>query len=105
MRGGLIDIYPPGQPSPVRLDFFGDTLESIRTFDPDTQRTTEQLKRLTINPANEVLLQHDSIALFRKSYAEAFGGMDTSDPLYESVTVGAALPGHGTLAAAVPRAS
>ncbi|MFT3672129.1 transcription-repair coupling factor [Aestuariivirga sp.] len=86
VRGGLIDIYPPGQSSPVRLDFFGDTLESIRTFDPETQRTTDQLKRLTINPANEVLLNHDSIAQFRKSYAEAFGGIDTSDPLYESVT-------------------
>jgi transcription-repair coupling factor (superfamily II helicase) len=86
VRGGLIDIYPPGQRAPVRLDFFGDTLESIRSFDPETQRTTEQLKRLTINPANEVLLNQGSIAQFRKSYAEAFGGMDTSDPLYESVT-------------------
>lgn len=86
VRGGLIDIYPPGQPTPVRLDFFGDTLESIRTFNPETQRTTDQLKRLTVNPANEVLLNQDSIAQFRKSYAEAFGGIDTSDPLYESVT-------------------
>jgi transcription-repair coupling factor (superfamily II helicase) len=86
VRGGLIDIFPPGQAAPVRLDFFGDTLESIRAFDPETQRTTEQLKRLTINPANEVLLNAQSIAQFRKSYAEAFGGIDTSDPLYESVT-------------------
>ena len=86
VRGGLIDIYPPGQSAPVRLDFFGETLESIRSFDAETQRTTEQLKRITINPANEVLLNKDSIAQFRKSYAEAFGGMDTSDPLYESVT-------------------
>ena len=86
VRGGLIDIYPPGQSAPVRLDFFGDTLESLRAFDPETQRTTEQLKRLTINPANEVLLNAESVALFRKSYAEAFGGIDTWDPLYESVT-------------------
>ncbi len=86
VRGGLIDIYPPGQGAPVRLDFFGDTLESIRAFDPETQRTTEQLKRLSINPANEVLLNGESIAQFRKSYAEAFGGIDTSDPLYELVT-------------------
>jgi transcription-repair coupling factor (superfamily II helicase) len=86
VRGGLIDIFPPGQKAPLRLDFFGDTLESIRVFDPETQRTTEQVSRLTINPANEVLLNADSIAVFRKSYAEAFGGMDTSDPLYESVT-------------------
>jgi transcription-repair coupling factor (superfamily II helicase) len=86
VRGGLIDIFPPGQPSPVRLDMFGDTLESIRAFDPESQRTTSQLKRLTINSANEVPLNARSIAVFRKSYAEAFGGMDTHDPLYESVT-------------------
>ncbi|MCA0433881.1 MAG: transcription-repair coupling factor [Proteobacteria bacterium] len=86
VRGGLIDIFPPGQSQPVRLDFFGDTLESIRSFDPETQRTTDQLKKLAINPANEVLLNQESIAAFRKGYAEAFGGIDTSDPLYESVT-------------------
>ena len=88
VRGGLIDIFPPGADQPVRLDFFGDTLESIRSFDPHTQRTTEQLKSFALNAANEVLLGKDAVALFRKSYAEAFGGIDTSDPLYESVTGG-----------------
>jgi transcription-repair coupling factor (superfamily II helicase) len=88
VRGGLIDIYPPGAASPVRLDFFGDTLESIRSFDANTQRTTEQLKSFALNAANEVLLNKDAVALFRKSYAEAFSGIDTSDPLYESVTGG-----------------
>jgi transcription-repair coupling factor (superfamily II helicase) len=88
VRGGLIDIFPPGAGQPVRLDFFGDTLESIRAFDPHTQRTTEQLKSFQLNAANEVLLHKDAVALFRKQYAEAFGGMDTSDPLYESVTGG-----------------
>jgi transcription-repair coupling factor (superfamily II helicase) len=86
VRGGLIDIYPPGTSGPVRLDFFGDTLESIRSFDATTQRTTDQLKELSLNAANEVLLTQTSIANFRKSYAAAFGGMDTLDPLYESVT-------------------
>jgi transcription-repair coupling factor (superfamily II helicase) len=88
VRGGLIDICPPGAASPVRLDFFGDTLESIRSFDATTQRTTEQLKELSLNAANEVLLTPSAIANFRKGYAAAFGGMDTSDPLYESVTGG-----------------
>ncbi len=86
VRGGLIDIFPPGSAQPVRLDFFGDTLESIRSFDPSTQRTTQQLKTFQLDAANEVLLQQQAIANFRKNYAEAFGGMDTSDPLYESVT-------------------
>ncbi len=88
VRGGLIDIFPPGAEQPVRLDFFGDTLESIRSFDPHTQRTTEQLKAFTLNAANEVLLAKDAVAQFRKNYAEAFSGMDTHDPLYESVTGG-----------------
>ncbi len=88
VRGGLIDIFPPGAEQPVRLDFFGDTLESIRSFDPHTQRTTEQLKSFQLNAANEVLLAKDAIAHFRKNYAEAFSGIDTNDPLYESVTGG-----------------
>jgi transcription-repair coupling factor (superfamily II helicase) len=88
VRGGIVDIFPPGSDAPVRLDFFGDALESIRSFDPESQRTTTTLKRFTLNPANEVLLNEDSISRFRKSYAEAFGGIDTRDPLYESVTAG-----------------
>ena len=47
VRGGIIDLYPPGAEHPVRLDFFGDTLESIRTFDPESQRSTEQLQGST----------------------------------------------------------
>ena len=86
VRGGLIDIFPPGAEFPVRLDFFGDTLESIRSFDAQSQRSITQLKSLTLNPANEVLLNKSSIAAFRNAYAEAFGGIDLNDPLYESIT-------------------
>jgi transcription-repair coupling factor (superfamily II helicase) len=88
VRGGLIDIYPPGAEVPVRLDFFGDTLESIRSFDAQTQRSIAQLKTLVLHPANEVLLNKSSIAAFRTGYAEAFDGLDMNDPLYESVTNG-----------------
>jgi transcription-repair coupling factor (superfamily II helicase) len=86
VRGGIIDIYPPGAELPVRLDFFGDALESVRSFDPQSQRSVATLKALTLNPANEVLLTPASIAHFRASYAKEFGGIDMSDPLYESVT-------------------
>ena len=86
VRGGLIDIFPPGTEQPVRLDFFGDTLESIRQFDAQSQRSTAQLKSLTLQPANEVLLNKNSIATFRTAYAEALGGIDLNDPLYESIT-------------------
>ncbi len=86
VRGGLVDVFPAGQEVPVRLDFFGDTLESIRSFDPQTQRTTDQLKRLRLIAANEVQLNSTTASLFRSKYAAAFGGIDVSDPLYESVT-------------------
>ncbi len=88
VRGGIVDIFPPGADAPVRLDFFGDTLESIRSFDPESQRTTHTLKAFALNPANEVLLNEHAIGHFRKAYAEAFGGLDIHDPLYESVTAG-----------------
>ncbi len=88
VRGGLIDLYPPNSIGPIRLDFFGDQLETIRTFDPETQRTTEQIRELALFQAGEVALNEQSIAAFRKSYALSFGGIDTSDPLYESVTSG-----------------
>ena len=88
VRGGIIDIYPPGADNPVRLDFFGDALESIREFDAQTQRSTVTLKKLNLNPANEVLLSPDAIGRFRTGYAAAFGGLDLNDPLYESVTNG-----------------
>ena len=88
VRGGIVDFFPPGTSEPVRLDFFGDTLESIRSFDPETQRTTGTLHQLTLEPASEVLLNEATISSFRSRYAQAFGGVDLNDPLYESVTTG-----------------
>jgi transcription-repair coupling factor (superfamily II helicase) len=86
VRGGIIDLFPPGAEEPLRLDFFGDALESIRTFDPQSQRTTGQLTAVTITPASEVVLTDHTIARFRTGYAAQFGGVDLSDPLYEAVT-------------------
>ncbi|WP_368912111.1 transcription-repair coupling factor [Taklimakanibacter deserti] len=88
IRGGIIDIYPPGAEGPVRLDFFGDALESVRRFDPQSQRSTGTLRSLVLHPASEVLLTPVTIGRFRTSYAAAFGGLDINDPLYESVTNG-----------------
>ncbi|HKQ94346.1 MAG TPA: transcription-repair coupling factor [Aestuariivirgaceae bacterium] len=86
VRGGIIDIFPPGRDEPVRLDFFGDALESVRTFDPTSQRTTGQLHQLNLHPANEVILNDQAVARFRTKYAAAFNGVDIDDPLYEAVT-------------------
>ncbi|HEY0439055.1 MAG TPA: transcription-repair coupling factor, partial [Xanthobacteraceae bacterium] len=88
IRGGIIDLFPPGHELPIRLDFFGDTLESIRTFDPETQRTIGQMRALDLVPAAEFQLTTDTIRRFRMSYAEAFGAPARDDLLYEAVSEG-----------------
>ena len=88
IRGGVIDVFAPGAEEPVRLDLFGDTLESIRAFDPETQRSTRQLKSIDLLPVSEALIDADSIARFRKGYVAAFGNPG-DDPLYASISEGA----------------
>lgn len=88
LRGGLLDVYPPGAASPRRLDFFGDVLESIREFDPETQRSTGKLKSLVLMPVSEVVLDETSIRNFRAGYVRVFGAVTDSDPLYESISEG-----------------
>ena len=87
-RGGLIDLFPPGLPSPIRLDFFGDTLESIRSFDPETQRATGQMRALDLTPMSELRLTSDTMRRFRQAYAARFGGQTRGDALYEAVSEG-----------------
>ncbi|MEM9852244.1 MAG: transcription-repair coupling factor, partial [Pseudomonadota bacterium] len=88
VRGGLIDVYPPGATGPVRLDLFGDTLDGARRFDPVTQRTVEKLKRVEFAPVSEVILDEDAIQRFRQTYRAEFGAAGTDDPLYEAVSAG-----------------
>ena len=87
VRGGLIDIFPPGADEPVRLDFFGDTLESVRAFDAATQRTTKQLSRFDLAAASEILLTEQSISRFRSGFLASFGAAG-DDPLYEAISAG-----------------
>ncbi|WP_089175490.1 transcription-repair coupling factor [Bosea sp. AS-1] len=88
VRGGIVDLFPPGMPAPIRLDFFGDTLESIRTFDPETQRTTGQLRGLDLVPMSEAQMTSESIRRFRQSYISTFGTPGRDDTLYEAVSEG-----------------
>ncbi|MBN9021982.1 MAG: transcription-repair coupling factor, partial [Rhizobiales bacterium] len=88
VRGGILDLFPAGADEPVRLDFFGDTLETIRGFDPETQRSTTPRKRVDLVPANEMLLTPDSIARFRERYVTLFGAATRDDLLYQSVSEG-----------------
>ncbi len=83
IRGGLIDLFPPTEESPVRLDFFGDTLETLRSFDPDTQISTGSLKQLNLAPVSEILMHEESLTTFRTAYLTEFGP-PAGDPLYEA---------------------
>ena len=94
VRGGIVDLYPPGRSQPLRLDFFGDTLESIKSFDPGTQRTTKPLQKFVLMPISEVAFGDAPTALFRARYIALFGGAASSgDPLYEAVSSGGRYPG------------
>lgn len=88
VRGGIIDIFPPGQSGPVRLDLFGDVLDGARRFDPASQRTTETLEMIELAPVSEVILDEQAITRFRQNYRIAFGAAGTDDPLYEAVSAG-----------------
>ncbi len=88
VRGGILDLFAPGMDAPVRLDFFGDTLESIRSFDPETQRTTEELRALDLVPMAEFQITPETIRLFRTGYVAAFGAAGPDDVLYEAVSEG-----------------
>jgi transcription-repair coupling factor (superfamily II helicase) len=93
IRGGILDLFPPGLDDPVRLDFFGDTLESIRVFDPETQRTQGELRELNLVPVAEFQLTTDTIRKFRTGYVAAFGAATRDDQLYEAVSEGRRYPG------------
>ena len=93
IRGGIIDVWPPGQALPVRMDLFGDVLDDARRFDPATQRTTEKVRRVELAPVSEVILDDDAIGRFRQNYRVEFGAVRGDDPLYESVTSGRKHPG------------
>ncbi len=87
VRGGILDIFPPGNDMPIRIDLFGDEIEALRVFDAATQRSSEKIDEFSLKPASEVFLDEDSIARFRTGYREAFGNI-TEDPLYSAVSEG-----------------
>jgi len=94
VRGGIVDLFPPGRQNPVRLDFFGDTLESIKAFDAETQRTAKPLRKLILMPVSEVAFGEAATALFRSRYVALFGGATGDDPLYEAVSAGSRYAGQ-----------
>jgi len=93
VRGGLVDLFPAGEDMALRLDFFGDEIESVRRFDPATQRSIDRIDGFTLLPASETLLDEDSVKRFRSSYRELFGANATGDPLYQAVSDGRRIAG------------
>ncbi|HEY0625204.1 MAG TPA: transcription-repair coupling factor [Allosphingosinicella sp.] len=93
VRGGLVDLFPSGEEEALRLDFFGDEIESVRRFDPGSQRTTGKVEGITLLPASETLLDEESIKRFRSGYREKFGATATGDPIYQAVSDGRRLAG------------
>ncbi|MEI4508770.1 transcription-repair coupling factor [Sphingopyxis sp. CCNWLW253] len=88
VRGGILDLFPAGEETGLRVDFFGDEIESIRRFDPADQRSLGPAKALQLLPASETLLDEATIKRFRSSYRDLFGGQSTGDPLYQAVSEG-----------------
>ena len=93
VRGGIIDIFPAGESDPVRLDMFGDTIETIKSFDPSTQRSAAARKTLSLRPVSELALDKQSISRFRTGWREAFGPEAARDPMYLSISEGRRHPG------------
>ncbi len=93
VRGGIVDLYPSGEDHALRLDFFGDEIESVRTFDAADQRTTGRIDGFVLLPASEALLDEDSIKRFRTRYRDAFGATATGDPMYQAISEGRRIAG------------
>jgi transcription-repair coupling factor (superfamily II helicase) len=93
VRGSIVDLFPAGAEQAVRLDFFGDEIETMRRFDPADQRSTGKAGSFTLMPASEALLDEETIKRFRARYREQFGANATGDPLYQAISDGRRLAG------------
>jgi transcription-repair coupling factor (superfamily II helicase) len=86
VRGGLVDLFPMGAPLPYRIDLFDDEVESIRTFDPDTQRTLYKVPEIRLLPAREVPLDEDGVTRFRQNFRDRFEGDPSKSQMYKDVS-------------------
>ncbi len=102
VRGGILDLYPPGLDMPVRFDYFGDSVESIKTFDPQTQRSEMPMGKLDLVPVAEFQLITETIRRFRTGYVSQFGAAGPDDFAVRGGQRGPPLSGVWSIAAAVP---
>lgn len=86
VRGSVFDLFPTGENQPYRLDYFGDEVESIKAFDPEDQRTLQEVSAVQLSSLTEILLTKSTVNNFREKYRELFGVAACNDPLYEAVS-------------------
>ena len=88
VRGAIIDLYPMGSKYPYRIDLFDDEIDTLRTFDPETQRSIENIDTLELLPAREFPVTEDSIQLFRQQFRQQFEGDPQKSLIYREVSEG-----------------
>ena len=93
VRGGLIDIFPMGHTAPFRIDLFGDEIDSIRYFDPESQRTTDTTNAIALLPGREFPLDEDGVKTFRSNLRRRFEGDPQKHIVYREVSKGGAPAG------------
>tara|TARA_Y100000589_G_scaffold319255_1_gene347600 strand:- start:2240 stop:5698 length:3459 start_codon:yes stop_codon:yes gene_type:complete len=92
VRGGIIDFYSPLN-KPIRLDLFGNTIDSIKSFDLISQRSLELLKKIFVYPASEIILNDKTIENFRINFNKKFGSQKEKVKIYDSISEGISYPG------------
>jgi len=93
LRGDIVDIYPSGVENPLRIDFFGDQIEAIKSFDPLSQRTIEKQSEIFLHPTSELFLKPTTIENFRKTYRQQISKNNFNHEMYQSVSDRALYPG------------
>ena len=93
VRGAILDVFPMGSEQPLRVELFDKEIESLRAFDPDTQRTITKVDSVTLLPAREIPLTETGIATFRQNWHETFDGNPRDSSIYQDVSSGLAPPG------------
>ena len=88
VRGALLDLFPMGSEAPIRIDLLDDEIDTLRTFDPDTQRSIERLERLDLLPAHEFPVEPAAITAFRHRWHERFDVDQRRCPIYQDVSDG-----------------
>lgn len=88
VRGAIIDVFPMGSNLPIRIELFADEIDTLRTFDPDSQKTIEKLPEISILPAREIPLNNESITLFRNKFRNQFNINPSICSIYETISSG-----------------